>query len=67
MAGPMKMIEISVAATRLGVSESTVRRMIVDPLSPLRAVRIYRGGIKVIPESVDECFKEILKRQQFDC
>lgn len=58
----MKPIDISVAANRLGVSESTVRRMIVDPRSPLRAVRVYRGAIKVISESVDECFKKIPKQ-----
>jgi DeoR/GlpR family transcriptional regulator of sugar metabolism len=50
----MKLLDISQTARRLCVSESTVRRMLADPLNPLRAVRLHRGCIRVLEQSIDQ-------------
>ena len=62
MGGEMKLIEVSVAAQKLAVSEKTIRRMIVDPNCPLEAVRVYRGAIRVSMESLERCLLKISKQ-----
>jgi len=57
----MKLIEISVAAQKLAVSERTLHRMIRDPDSPLEGVRVYKGAIRVSLESLELCLKKIKK------
>lgn len=58
----MKLIEVATAAKKLTVSERTIYRMINDPLCPLKAVRIYRGGIRVIYDSLEKCMEPIGKK-----
>ena len=56
----MKLLEVSVAAQKLSVSESTIRRMIKDPKSPLRGVRVA-GRVLTVADSVDSCIRPVLK------
>ena len=57
----MKLIEVHIAAKRLSVSETTIRRMIVDPDSPLEAVRVSKKLIRVTAESLERCMNQIYK------
>ena len=57
----MKLIEVHIAAKRLSVSETTIRRMIVDPGCPLQAVRVSRRLIRVTSESLERCINQIYK------
>jgi len=57
----MKLIEVQVAAKRLSVSEMTIRRMIVDPDSPLEAVRVGKKLIRVTVESLEKCIERVCK------
>jgi DeoR/GlpR family transcriptional regulator of sugar metabolism len=61
----MKLIEINKAAHRLAVSESTVRRMLRDPESPLRAVRVYKGALRVLEDSIDDVLRLNLEEKTF--
>ena len=57
----MKLIEISVAAQKLAVSERTLHRMIRDPDSPLEGIRVYKGAIRISLESLERCLQKIKK------
>lgn len=47
---------VSVAAKKLGISESQVKRLLKDPTSPLMMVRYSeKGDIKVTIESIERC------------
>lgn len=56
-----KLISVSIAAQKLDVSESAVRRMIKDPVSPLVGYKISRGSVRVSVESLELCKKIITK------
>jgi len=56
----MKLIDIAVAAQKLSVSPTTIRRMIKDPQSPLRAYKVNKA-VRITQESLDECLKPIPK------
>ena len=53
-----RLLEISVVAKRLNCSYSTVRRMIDDPDSRLKAVRLRQRTIRIVESSVDDLLRE---------
>lgn len=54
-----KLIEVSVAAKKLCVSERTIYRMLRDPDSPLEGVNIYKSTVRVFLSSIEACKKPI--------
>ena len=56
----MKLIDIAVAAQKLSVSPTTIRRMIRDPQSPLRAYKVNKA-VRITQDSLEECLKPIEK------
>ena len=56
----MKLIDIQVAAQKLSVSPSTIRRMIKDPDCPLEGVNVSRR-VLVVADSIDACIQRIPK------
>lgn len=54
-----KLVDVAVAAKILSVSDDTIRRMLVDPDSPLQGARISKRSIRVYRESVYNVLKEM--------
>lgn len=50
----MRLLTIRQTAMRLAVSESTIRRMLKDPMSPLRGVAVHKGCIRVVEASISD-------------
>lgn len=53
----VRLISTQKAATRLDVSENTIRRMIEDPDNPLKGCRLFRSVIRVIEDSIEDAIK----------
>jgi len=52
MENDMRLIDINLAARKLNVSPSTIRRMLADPECPLTGCRLHRASIRVIESTV---------------
>ena len=52
--GDEKLIEVSVAAKKLSISERTIYRMIKDPDCELKAVRVYRKSVRIVESSIEK-------------
>jgi hypothetical protein len=53
-----RLLEVQVVAKRLAVCPRTIRRMILDPGSPLRGVRVYQRHYRVIASSVEDLLRD---------
>jgi hypothetical protein len=49
-----KLLEVSVVAIRLNVSDKTVVRMLADPTSPLEGVQVHKKCYRVFASSVEK-------------
>lgn len=47
-----KLLEVSVTAKRLKVSDRTVLRMIADPENPLKGIRVNKKCIRIFESSL---------------
>lgn len=56
--GDEKLIEVSVAARKLCVSERTIYRMLKDPDCELKAVKVYKQSVRIIASSIENFFKD---------
>lgn len=60
-----KLVDVHVAARKLDVSESTVRRMLKDAGCKLIGVKVYKGCVKVKSESIEEILSENIVQKNF--
>lgn len=59
-----KLVEVSIVARRLSVSERTVIRMLSNPDVPLRGVRLNRRAIRVLESTILPTIEKRLIEQE---